>query len=450
MEKQEFIEFLKANVLSIFTGSEIVGEEPSTSRDGIVAMGSGGSLLVKFRKEDEVRLVIKRLQPFKNFEVSLVRSIVSELLEIYNDDLGREEYFPVLQNHVIEKSICKSLSENSYQTCLKIVTEMTKWGNRTYEGQRTMFGFLICNVKAPKNVNPNLHVSKILNENFGAVMADGVNTCLKISSDGYLLNFLSVPDNKDQNIVAPYDYIDMANLCSGSRVGIALARTGDVLLFHDKNLVFAKKCGVWSRYSHEEVINRIADTTSEQSDNVRKSIYLSALDVSYARTGGCVVHLDKDQDENVLRHIDISDLLIERYYDLKFEQNINALISANMAEDLMPKKEAFADFITKQRSIKTANIMKMINGRKFYELSRKLRQELLSVDGATIINNDGEVLAVGAIILIESGGFSGGRLAASKTLSKYGVSLKISADGQIQGYKFDKHKQKSVPIFMLG
>ena len=92
----------------------------------------------------------------------------------------------------------------------------------------------------------------------------------------------------------------------------------------------------------------------------------------------------------------------------------------------------------------------MINGRKFYELSRKLRQELISVDGATIINNDGDVVAVGAIIMIETGGFSGGRLAASKTLSKYGVSLKISADGQIQGFKFDKHKQKSVPIFMLG
>ena len=94
--------------------------------------------------------------------------------------------------------------------------------------------------------------------------------------------------------------------------------------------------------------------------------------------------------------------------------------------------------------------MKVINGRKFYELDRKLRQELLSIDGATVINNEGEILAVGAIILIETGGFSGGRLAASKTLSKYGVALKISADGQIQGFKMDRHKLRSVPIFMLG
>ena len=154
MEKVEFEEFLKTNVLSIFTGSVIVGEEPSTTRDALVALGAGGSLLVKFRKNDDVRFVIKRSQPFKNFEVNLVKAIVTELLELYNGQLGKSEYFPVLQNHVIEKAICKSVSETSYETILKIVSEMTKWGNRTYEGQRALFGFLICSIKAPKKCKP--------------------------------------------------------------------------------------------------------------------------------------------------------------------------------------------------------------------------------------------------------------------------------------------------------
>ncbi len=449
MDKNQFVEFLKSNVLSIFTGSEIVGEEESSPRDAVVAMGSSGSLLVKFQKTDESRLVIKRTQPFKNFEVNLVRSIVTELLEVYNNEETKDDYKSVLQQHIIEKAICKSISENSYETILSIVREMTDWGNRTYEGQRALFGFVICNIKASKNMNPNLHISKILNENFGAVLADGIHTCLKISSDGYLLNFLSIPDSKESNINAPFDYVDMANICSGSRVGVALSRTGDVLLFHQKNLVFAKKCGVWSRYSHEEIIDRIADKTSETADSTRKAIYLSALDVSYARTGGCVVHLDKDQDDNVLKHIDESDLLLEKYYLKKCEQrNRQSFFSENIndEQEIMP----YYDFMRQAKCAKTANLMKVINNRKFYELDRKLRQELLSVDGATIINNEGEIVAVGAIILIETGGFSGGRLAASKTLSKYGVALKISADGQIQGFKMDRHKLRSVPIFMLG
>ena len=449
MDKNQFIEFLKSNVLSIFTGSEIVGEEESSPRDALVAMGTSGSLLVKFKKTDETRLIIKRTQPFKNFEVNLVRAIVSELLEIYTNELSKEDYRPVLQQHIIEKAICKSISESSYETILSVVREMTNWGNRTYEGQRALFGFVICNVKASKQINSNLHISKILGENFGAVIADGMHTCLKLSSDGYLMNFLSIPDSKESNINAPYDYIDMANLCSGSRVGVALTRTGDVLLFHQKNLVFAKKCGVWSRYSHEEIIDRIADKTSEVADSTRKAIYLSALDVSYARTGGCVVHLDKDQDVNVLKHIDESDILLENYYIKKCElKNKQSFFSED--NNTVPEIEPYNTFIKQNKCIKTANLIKVINGRKFYELDRKLRQELLSVDGATIINNDGEILAVGAIILIETGGFSGGRLAASKTLSKYGVALKISADGQIQGFKMDRHKLRSVPIFMLG
>lgn len=449
MDKGQFVEFLKTNVLSIFTGSEIVGEEESSPRDALVAMGVGGSLLLKLRKTDEYRFVVKRTQPFKKFEVNLVKAIISELLTIYNDEALGPTYMPVLQQHIIEKAICKSISEVSYETILTIVSEMTKWGNRTYEGQRALFGFLVCNIKAPAGINPNMHISKILSENFGAVVADGVHTCLKISSDGYLLNFITIPTAKDQNLNAPFEYVNMSAISSGSRVGVSLTKTGDVLLFHERNLVFAKKCGMWTRYSHEEIIDRIADRSSEVADSTSKSIYLSALDVSYARTGGCVVHLDKDQEENVIKHIDESDILIEKYYALKQDQ-LKEQSFFTLEQSEAPQPLSYTEFLQKPKCAKTVNLRSVINGRRFFELSRKLRQELLSIDGATVINNEGEIIAVGAIILIESGGFSGGRLAASKTLAKYGVSIKISADGQIQGYKMDRHKLRSVPIFMLG
>ena len=91
----------------------------------------------------------------------------------------------------------------------------------------------------------------------------------------------------------------------------------------------------------------------------------------------------------------------------------------------------------------------IINGKKFYELDRKLREELVGVDGATIIDNDGNIISVGAIIKIEAGSTGGGRLAATKTLSKYGVALKISTDGSIEGYHLDKNKNKARPLFSL-
>ena len=143
MEKEQFVEFLKNHVLTIFTGSEIVDEEPSTTRDTIVAMGTGGTLLVKLHKTDEYRLVIKKLQPFKHFEINLVKTIITELLFVYTNSQIQESYLPVLQNHIVEKAICKSMNDFSYETMFSIISELTKWSNRTYEGQRALFGFLV-------------------------------------------------------------------------------------------------------------------------------------------------------------------------------------------------------------------------------------------------------------------------------------------------------------------
>lgn len=451
MDKERFINFLKKHILTIFPGSEIVNEEESTPRDALVAMGSGGTLLVKFHKTDLYRIVIKKIQPFKAFEINLIRSIISELLKVYNSAEFAPMYFNELQKHIVEKSICKSMNEVSYKTILNIVSELTKWSNRTYEGKRTLFGFLISNHKAPKNINPNHHISKILLENFAAVIAEGKRTCLKISSDGYLLGFVTIPQGKDANINVPYDYINMASLCTGNKVGVCLTENGDILILHQKSLVFAKKYGSWVRYGHEEILDRISNQTNEITELNRKALYLSALDVSFARTGGCVVHLNKEEENNVLKIIDKSDILLESYYNIKQKQTPITTPENQTEESDEENTEnlSYADFLKNEKCVKIANLQAVIGGKKFYELDRKLRQELISIDGATIITNDGEILAVGAIIIINSGGFSGGRLAASKTLAHYGVSLKISADGEILGFKNTSNKQKTTPIFML-
>ena len=72
------------------------------------------------------------------------------------------------------------------------------------------------------------------------------------------------------------------------------------------------------------------------------------------------------------------------------------------------------------------------------------------MDGATIVDYDGTIVAIGAIIKIEAGSTGGGRLAATKTLSRYGVSIKISTDGVMQGFVNDKRTNTPKPIFSIG
>jgi hypothetical protein len=91
----------------------------------------------------------------------------------------------------------------------------------------------------------------------------------------------------------------------------------------------------------------------------------------------------------------------------------------------------------------------MIGCNKFQELDRRFRQELLAIDGATLIGHDGTVLAVGAILKIEGGSTGGGRLAAAQTLSQYGLGIKVSQDGPIQGFRSEPGVLPSEPVFSV-
>ena len=110
----------------------------------------------------------------------------------------------------------------------------------------------------------------------------------------------------------------------------------------------------------------------------------------------------------------------------------------------------YEEYVEKYEKSKTSALKRVIGGRKFHELSRKLREELASIDGATIVDHDGTVVACGAIVRIEAGSRGGGRLAATSTLAKYGVAVKISQDGIMQALMADKKTGKVKEIFTVG
>ena len=444
MKKADFLDFLENNVLSLFTGSEIIGEEPSSSRDACVAQGAGGTVLAKFNKTDEYRIVIKRIQPFKTFEISIIKSIIAEMSKIYGNKLTKE-YRTQIEHIITERAICKSIT-NNYKTLQSLLTELSSWGMRTYEGNHATFGFIISNKKTREN-NPNLNMSNFLNKDFCALLSDGVNTFIEVSADGNLINYISSQKINTEDLLVPYEYLKIANLCVGSKIGVCLLADGDILLFKNKELIFAKRNGNWVCFTHQVIIDKLADRVGD-GEEIRKAIYLSALDTSFNKCGGCVVHVSSNDRYNVLKHINPADVLVEDCYNHIMQENKNKSFFAELTEE--NSFEPFKEFIKQDKCSKTANLIKIIGNKKFHELTRKLRVELMGIDGATIIDHDGTILAVGAIVKIEAGSTGGGRLAAAKMLSNYGISMKISNDGSIQGFRTDRSKLRSKPIFAIG
>jgi hypothetical protein len=70
---------------------------------------------------------------------------------------------------------------------------------------------------------------------------------------------------------------------------------------------------------------------------------------------------------------------------------------------------------------------------KFYNISRRMRLSICSLDGAVLLDSYGTVLAIGAILRTNGNSFhGGGRSAAAQMLAQYGMGIKISDDGFIE------------------
>jgi hypothetical protein len=123
------------------------------------------------------------------------------------------------------------------------------------------------------------------------------------------------------------------------------------------------------------------------------------LDVSFAKTGGGIALIKRTKMENF------------------------GAVKIVDEKDFLGAKNPKGQFL------------KTIIGKPFNELDRHLRQDIVAMDGATILDYHGNVIAAGAIVEVIAGSDGGGRLAAARALSKFGLAIKISSDGGIRGFK---------------
>lgn len=455
MEKAEFYKVVNKLILPLFIGSYIEGEEESSTRDSEVAFGKRNSLLIKPSKSDEYRLILKRGQPFQAFEVNLLRNVLNEIDRISALNLTDESYITVLQNNAIERSICASICESETTNVLfGILTELEKWAARTYEGKKIAIG-IILNTSVDNSDQPEtISFSDMMDKDFFALLSDGVDSYVEFDKKGNLIGYLQLNKVKKVNAIAPYEFEMVARFCNEKRIGIVLTKNGDFLLFKNRELLFSKRSGGWNVYSHEEVIQLLSYRGNYSLKDIRRSVYYTALDTSFAYSGGCIIYLNKDTVEGALTHINAHDILDERYFEIKKRQELENAGKLYNLQTLSSVEAMFnvpyQTFLEQQHCVKAECLRKIISGKPFHELSRKLRQELVSMDGATVIDSDGTIIAVGAILKIEAGSDGGGRLAAATTLSKYGIAIKISQDGILKAFYPDRKNGKVKVLFTVG
>lgn len=452
MEKEKFYFIVNRLILPLFTGSFLVGEEESSTRESEVALGKQNSLLIKPNKTADYRLILKRGRAFQPFEIYLLKNIIKEINAINEVALLDPNYEMTLLDKAIEKAVCDSVALTASSTMLGLVTALNYWSERTYEGKKINFG-IILNL-SDSNEENTLHFTNMLSSDFFALLSDGKNSFVEFNRDGYLMGYVTLGKVRNYSFTAPNEFGFVARYCGEKKVGIALTENGDLLIFKNRTLMFAKRRGKWNVYSHEEVIQLLSYRTAHSLKEIRRAIYLSAIDCSFRYTGGIIVYLKKDMAEGALVHIDARDILSEQYYEIKKAQELEESEKLYNLSSAEKTREFYSlpynEFLSKNQCFKAECLKQIIAGKKFHELGRKLREEIIAMDGATIIDFDGTIIAAGAILKIEAGSIGGGgRLAAAMDLAKYGISLKISQDGVIQGFTSDKKSPKARLLFTV-
>lgn len=399
-------------LLPFFSGAKIEDDPAeSNSRDKKVSFINPQVIGFKVNKQDSYRLQFRRDQPFaQKDDPTREKFVIEAFVEVLGDmedalaSKLKDDLLSTFQRRVAARAVADKKSERAV---LAVVDQLAKWATRLYEGVPISSAI---GISLDKDKDQNLTLDDIASNDFGAVLSNGFDTLLEFDQNLEFLKHHVLPYRPDVKVhYCPWRYTAIAQWTVelSERIAVVLNRLGEILIFRQGQLLFARRGGVWHFLTHEPVIRQM---TIPKGEDIRKAIYETALDASFARTGACIGVIGYESAG-------------------KFGEFIAA-----------------TDLLDVASSIKSKAIKHIVGDRKFHQLDRTLRQELVAIDGSTVIDHTGKIIAVGAILKLGSGSTSGGRTAAAKQLGALGLGVKVSQDGGIFGFR---PKEKDVAAFRV-
>lgn len=391
-------------------------------------------------------LFLSRGQAFTEDEVKLSADIVRKWAAVFADHKPVEDYLDVVAGRCQVEAIAEFLDFSARNCLLRILDVMIGWGGQSYEGRRIIFSVGLEEAEGEPTAPTFIDLE---HEDFLKVMTSGYDTVLVCDRQGRVLRhdtlvpaLLGMEDGaagrarvgRDvaamEHAYAPVHYLPLARWAAGGRYAASLNREGEILLFKDHTLLFVRRRGQWIFLTHSAYIAGLGGRGRRVG--VRRALYQTMLDVSFKRSGGCIGLWNARRSRE-----DVCVAAADR-----LDRPEGAMQGGTEHTGETGEKESL--------SPKNRFLRRIIGGRKFQDLPRKLRQELVSIDGATVLLHDGTILAVGAILRIEGGSAGGGRTAAAMELAKQGVGVKISNDGQIAYWMDLDGKKNSLPKYEIG
>ena len=332
-------------------------------------------------------------------------------------------YIRALSSTAVLVAITQTLSgENNniaHTTMLKVIYELEDWATKTYEGTKIPFGFII-------DINDSSggeeDYTEFLKTKHSALLTDGMFSAIMLDKHGRIISYIplissggSPGSGNDRLPLCPSRFSEFARRCSGQKIGIIALSNGDIMIYQNEMLAFTRRSGTWGRwnlsylkFSFDKVF-----PAGAIDEFLLKQVYISLMNVSFSHCGSCFAVVDPGERNKV-------DELIGKGCVLVPEPGVD------YKSDAIKQKNTIIKELIRRRDENSDDGLL-----SFQEINEKLRTEVMGLDGAFVIDTTGNVIAVGSILSVSPGSDEGGRSAAAKALSRHGIGIKVSEDGDI-------------------
>ena len=380
-----------------------------------IRSADGYSVSCKVRRKTVAKGVGAIQRTISLREREICKTIVSHLSDLFGSTEPPSEEVLTGLTHLFDEVIVAGHLKQQHRLALDpqlVLSALRALAEQTYENRALTFG---CVIDASRDQQPAIGArfpDDFLSRKRFRALSDAYYTAYLVSGHGAVIEFLDLPGSSEGHRVAPRNYFpewcrDLALQCHGRRLGVALTRNGDVLVFDEGTLRFSYRFGRWQYWNHTHLVDLLKNSARVQRvprviiPQVVTAIYRAALDVSFRRSGGMFI---------VLRN----------------RANLPLVVRAGDRID-HPRREP----LSKQFD-------EALPAKRIQDLPRTLIIELAALDGAIVLNNHGELLAYGAVLEPRRRGridvAEGSRTKAAIGASNYGLVVKVSSDGDITVY----------------
>jgi hypothetical protein len=352
---------------------------------------------------------LKKGRAFGTYERAFARCVAQEIGKVVNamSNSASDEIL-IGPEDILDAAVANFLKEVSNvggPDFLRVIRYLKDLAQESYESKSITYGVVLSPRKWTKRNVANFPQDIIDQKRFQA-LTDGYKTALMVDGTGKIVRPVSL--NAEGEIGEHFRPVWLDPLADSSRnlkaVGIALTRTGAILVAWQGNLLLSLRLGKWVLWYHNENVEIIRKGLTRRGRRPRDigrlaaRLYRCALDVSFRRTGGLFV----------------------------------ALRSPKHLGKLVPTPEQLGGT---RRTTGDRALGEWLENNTIVGIDREVLSDLAALDGAIVCDRAGKLLSYGSVLLLPKakglGKIEGSRSRAAHSASFLGLSIKVSSDGGI-------------------